>query len=267
MSSDFVTAHRPSPESDLFDLTGRTAMITGGGSGLGFAMASALGKHGAHVVLVGRDSGKLDRAVGELAGRGYSARAEACNLLDVQALDAMLSRVEAREGNVDILLNNAGIQHREAITNISDADWDRVLTTNLTVPFRLARAIGRAMISRQAGKIINTLSVLSDLGRASVVPYGAAKGGLKMLTRGLATEFGPSNVQVNGIAPGYFTTEMNTALASDEGFSSWLLGRTPMRRWGRPDELGGAAVFLASSASDFVTGHVLTVDGGLTGSI
>lgn len=253
--------------SDLFDLSGRTALVTGGGSGLGLAMAAALGRHGAHVVLVGRDGGKLERAVAALFAEGCSASAESCDLTDPQALDAMLARVAAREGDIDILLNNAGIQHREPITDISDADWDRVLTTNLTVPFRLARAIGRIMIARKQGKIVNTLSVLSDLGRASVVPYAAAKGGLKMLTRGLATECGPHNVQVNGIAPGYFATEMNIALTEDETFSSWLTGRTPMRRWGQPTELGGAAVFLASSASDFVTGHVLTVDGGLTASV
>lgn len=256
----------PGPRG-MFDLGGRTALVTGGGSGLGFAMATALCQHGASVVLVGRDVTKLHNAVSELTRHGYAAQAEICDLLDADALEAMLTGIDKRGEVIDILINNAGIQHRQPLTEVQDGDWDRVLATNLTVPFRLARALGRSMIERRSGKIINTLSVLADLGRASVVPYAAAKGGLKMLTRGLATEFGPANVQVNGIAPGYFATEMNAALVADEKFSGWLLARTPMRRWGAPAELGGAAVFLGSAASDFVTGHVLTVDGGLTASV
>ncbi len=250
-----------------FDLSGRMALVTGGGSGLGFAMATALCQHGASVVLVGRDGKKLDNAVSELTRHGHAARAEICDLVDADATEALLEGIDRRGEVIDILVNNAGVQHRQPLTEIKDADWDRVLLTNLTVPFRLARTVGRSMIARRSGKIINTLSVLADLGRSSVVPYAAAKGGLKMFTRGLATEFGPANIQVNGIAPGYFATDMNAALVADDQFSGWLLARTPMRRWGKPAELGGAAVFLASQASDFVTGHVLTVDGGLTASV
>ncbi|MHA6689088.1 glucose 1-dehydrogenase [Devosia sp. A449] len=250
-----------------FDLTGRIALVTGGGSGLGLAMARGLAEHGASVVLVGRDAGKLEHAVELIQRGGGQAGAAVCDLLDPVALDELVRGTEEQHGAIDILINNAGIQHRQAALEVEDADWARVLDTNLTVPFRLARQVGRGMVSRGHGKIINTLSVLSSLGRPSIVPYTAAKGGLKMLTKGLAVELAPSGVQVNGIAPGYILTEMNTALSEDPVFSSWLMGRTPAKRWGQPQDLSGAAVFLASTASDFVTGHVLAVDGGLTASV
>jgi gluconate 5-dehydrogenase len=145
--------------------------------------------------------------------------------------------------------------------------WDRMIATHLSAPFFLAQAVGRGMVQRRRGKIINTLSVMSELGRPSIVPYTAAKGGLKMLTRGLAVELGPHNIQVNGIAPGYFRTEMNETLMADADFDAWVRARTPARRWGEPDELAGAAIFLASSASDYVNGQILFVDGGLTASV
>lgn len=251
----------------MFDLTGRVALVTGGGSGLGLAMAGALAIHGATVVLVGRDSAKLAAGLSRIAAEGGAASIAVCDLLAPDAVSRMVADVEERHGCVDILINNAGIQHRQAALDVLAGDWGRMLDTNLTAPFRLAQAVGRSMVARRSGKIINTLSVLSELGRPSVVPYTAAKGGLKMLTKGLAVELGPHNVQVNGIAPGYILTEMNTALSEDTAFTGWLEARTPARRWGRPEDLAGAAVFLASSASDFVTGHVLAVDGGLTASV
>ncbi|SDX32990.1 SDR family NAD(P)-dependent oxidoreductase [Roseicitreum antarcticum] len=251
----------------MFDLTGKIALVTGGGSGLGLAMAKGLAAHGAHVVLVGRNLPRLDAAATSIKDAGGSAEPVVCDLLDVDSPTAMVRDLEERHGRIDILLNNAGIQHRAPFVAFEDADWYRVLDTNLTAPFRMARAVAPAMIARGSGKIINTLSVLSSLGRASVIPYGAAKGGLKTLTRGLAVELGAANVQVNGIAPGYILTEMNTALAANPEFDGWLRARTPAGRWGRPEELAGAAVFLASAGSDFVTGHVLTVDGGLTASV
>lgn len=249
-----------------FDLTGRTALVTGGGGGLGLAMARGLAEHGARALLVGRDHAKLDAAVAVLEADGLLAEALACDLLDRSASDAMVVEVESRYG-IDILVNNAGVQHRQPVLDVADDDWERVIDTNLNAPFRLARAVGRGMIARGRGKIINTLSVLSTLGRATAVPYASAKGGLLMLTRGLAVELAPSGIQVNGIAPGYILTEMNTALSQNTQFSDWLTSRTPARRWGRPEELAGAAVFLAAPASDFVTGHVLTVDGGITAAV
>ncbi|PTX35870.1 SDR family oxidoreductase [Allosediminivita pacifica] len=253
--------------SALFDLSGKIAVVTGGGSGLGRAMAGGLADHGASVTLVGRNEARLATAVAAITNTAGRAHAETCDLLDGEAISQLIAAVEDREGQIDVLVNNAGVQHRGPVTGFVDADWHRVLDTNLTAPFQLSRAVAPGMIARGSGKIINTLSVLSSLGRSSMVPYASAKGGLKMLTRGLAVELAASGIQVNGIALGYILTEMNTALAEDEQFDGWLRGRTPAGRWGAPGDLAGAAVFLASSASDFVTGQVLTVDGGLTASV
>lgn len=252
---------------DPFRLDGRKAMVTGGGSGLGLAMATALAEAGARLVLVGRDKAKLDLAAHQLASAGRSVETLATDLSVAKMCESAIDASEAKSGPIDILVNNAGIQHREAAIEVSLDDWNRVLDTNLSAPFRLMRCAARSMATRGGGKIINTLSVLADLGRPTVAPYSAAKGGLKMLTRALAVEWGPLNIQVNGIAPGYFQTEMNTALVEDSSFSNWLENRTPMRRWGKPHEVGPAAVFLASRASDFITGHVLFVDGGLTAAV
>jgi len=253
--------------SSPFRLDGRKALITGGGSGLGFAMASALAAAGARVVLVGRNAEKLARAVRCLDEQGAAAEWISADLTDAEACAAVIDQSEAQSGALDILVNNAGIQHRAPAMEFHPDDWNRVLDTNLAAPFRMMQRAARTMSARGGGKIINTISVLADLGRPTVAPYSTAKAGLKMLTRALAVEWGPLNIQVNGIAPGYFATEMNTVLAEDPVFSGWLESRTPMRRWGRPEEVGPAAVFLAAPASDFVTGHVLFVDGGLTAAI
>jgi len=250
-----------------FRLDGRKALVTGGGSGLGLAIAGALAEAGARVVIVGRDRQKLDRAVGDLTARNLDVSWLAADVTDPAAVAALVDETEAESGPIDILVNNAGIQHRAPALEFQPDDWSRIVGTNLTAPFHMMQKVARGMADRGGGKIINTLSVLVDLGRPSVVPYSAAKGGLKALTRALAVEWGPLNIQVNGIAPGYFATEMNSALVEDEKFSTWLVNRTPLRRWGRPQEVGHAAVFLAAPASDFVTGHVLYVDGGLTAAI
>jgi gluconate 5-dehydrogenase len=246
-----------------FDLSGRLALVTGGGSGLGLAMAAGLAGAGAKVVLVGRDAERLARAAGQIQAAGTAA----CDVTERTALPGLVAEVERRHGPIDILVNNAGIQQRAPFPDFPAEGWDRMIATHLSAPFFLAQAVVPGMIARGHGKIINTLSVTSELGRPTIVPYTAAKGGLRMLTRGLAVELGPKNIQVNGIAPGYFATEMNTALMQDPDFDAWVRKRTPAGRWGEPHELAGAAVFLASAASNFVSGQVIFVDGGFTASM
>ena len=247
-----------------FDLGGKTALITGGGSGLGLAMARGLAAAGARVVLNGRDGAKLDAAAAALMGDGLLAETAVFDVTDSAAVNQGIADVVARFGQIDILVNNAGVQHRAPIEEFSDADWRRVLSTNLDAPFFLARAVIPAMKARKSGKIINIASLMSSLARPTTVPYQASKGGIAMLTRGLAVELAPHGIQCNAIAPGFFATEMNTALTQNAEFSAWIAKRTPAGRWAKPEELAGAAVFLASSAADFVTGQVLYVDGGFT---
>jgi len=250
-----------------FDLAGRVALVTGGGSGLGLAMAEGLAGAGAQVVLVGRDRDKLAQAERGIAEAGGRAAAAACDLLDREAIAPLVAQTEAAHGPIEILVNNAGIQQRAKIEDFPAEGWDRMMATHLTAPFLLTQAVVRGMISRRRGKIINTLSLTSELGRPTIVPYTTAKGGLKMMTRGLAAELGPHNIQVNGIGPGYFRTAMNRALIDDPEFDAWVKRRTPAGRWGDPHELAGAAVFLASPASDYITGQVIYVDGGFTASM
>jgi gluconate 5-dehydrogenase len=250
-----------------FDLSGRHALLTGGGSGLGRAIAEGLAGAGARLTLVGRDAARLDGAAAAIRQSGGTALPLTCDVTDRDALGALVERAEQEHGAIDILVNNAGIQQRAPVLAFPAEGWDRMIATHLSAPFFLAQAVGGGMVQRRRGKIINTLSVMSELGRPSIVPYTAAKGGLKMLTRGLAVELGPHNIQVNGIAPGYFRTEMNETLMADADFDAWVRARTPARRWGEPDELAGAAIFLASSASDYVNGQILFVDGGLTASV
>jgi gluconate 5-dehydrogenase len=247
-----------------FDLSGRVALITGGGSGLGLAMARGLAVAGARVVLNGRNAGKLNAAADALKSEGLKAETADFDVADSAAVNAGITSIVERFGAIDILVNNAGVQHRAPIEQFSDADWRRVLATNLDAPFFLARAVIPAMKARRAGKIINIASLMSSLARPTTVPYQASKGGIAMLTRGLAVELAPHGIQVNAIAPGFFSTEMNAALTSNAEFTAWVEKRTPAGRWARPDELAGAAVFLASSAADFVTGQILYVDGGFT---
>jgi gluconate 5-dehydrogenase len=246
-----------------FDLSNKTALVTGGGSGLGLAMAEGLAAAGARVVIVGRDAARLERASAGIRAAGFVP----CDLLDRLAIKPLVEAVEREHGPVEILVNNAGIQHRAPVQDFPADAWDRMIATHLSAPFFLAQAVAPGMIARRRGKIINTLSVTSELGRPTIVPYASAKGGLRMLTRGLAVELGPHNIQVNGIGPGYFRTEMNTALMENPEFDAWVKKRTPAGRWGDPAELAGAAVFLASPAADYVTGQVIFVDGGFTASM
>ena len=247
-----------------FGLGGKTALITGSGSGLGFAMARVLAEAGARVVLNGRDLGKLDAAAATLRADGLAIETAAFDVTDSSAVDIGIRDLVARVDAIDILVNNAGMQHRGPIEEFTDADWRRLMATNLDAPFFLARAVIPAMKARRAGKIINIGSLMSRLARPTTVPYQTSKGGIAMLTRGLAVELAPFSIQVNAIAPGFFRTEMNAALTGNPEFSAWVEKRTPAGRWAAPEELAGAAVFLASAASAFVTGQILYVDGGFT---
>ncbi len=252
------------PPPHPFELTGALALVTGGGSGLGFAIAQGLGRAGAKVLLNGRDRAKLEAAAAALAGEGITVAIVPFDVTDPQAVEDGVAAAARQHGGLDILVNNAGVNRRQPLEAFSYDDWRAVQAANLDGPFLVARAVVPAMKARRRGKIVNVCSLASDLGRPNIVPYAASKGGLRMLTRALAVELAPHNVQVNGIAPGFFKTEMNAALIADADFSAWVARRTPAGRWGEPAEIAGAAVFLASRAADYVTGHILYVDGGFS---
>ena len=247
-----------------FDLSGRHALITGSGSGLGLAIARGLGRAGARVVLNGRSREKLEVAAAALARDGIDATVAPFDVTDADAVDESVSGIARERGPIDIVVNNAAMNRRLPLEQFSLAQWRELQGANLDGPFLVTRAVIPAMKARRQGKIVNICSIASDLGRPNIVAYAASKGGLKMLTRALAVELAPHNVQVNGIAPGFFRTEMNAALTSDPEFSAWVAKRTPAGRWGEPDEVAGAAVFLSSAAADYVTGHLLYVDGGFS---
>jgi len=253
--------------ADLFDLSGRTALVTGSSRGLGLALARGLGEAGARVVLNGRDERRLARAAEVLSAEGLDVRTAAFDVADPEAVAAAFDRLEAEGTAVDILVNNAGIQRRGLLEDLDLEDWRAVLETNLTGPFVVARRAVRAMRERGGGKIINICSLMSEVARPSTGNYAAAKGGLRMLTRAMAVEWARYNVQVNAVGPGYFLTEMTRPLAEDPAFDAWIRSRTPAGRWGRPEDLVGPVVFLASRASGFVTGHLLFVDGGVLAAL
>jgi gluconate 5-dehydrogenase len=252
---------------EMFSLQGRTALITGSSQGIGFALARGLAAAGATVVLNGRGVEKLAAAAETLRAEGATVVEAAFDVTDSSAVKAAIDRFEAEAGSIDILVNNTGIQRRETLENFPEETWRELMETNLDSVFFVSKAVANHMIPRRRGKIINMCSVQSELGRPSIAPYTASKGAVKMLTKGMCVDWGPHNIQVNGLGPGYFKTELTEALVNDEAFSAWLTNRTPARRWGEVQELVGAAVFLASSASDFVNGHILYVDGGVTSAL
>jgi len=252
---------------ELFGLTRKVALVTGSSRGVGFAIARGLGRAGATVILNGKDDAGLERARARLQEDGVRAHAARFDVRDSAAIERALAAVQADSGGIDILVNNAGIQIRGPLESFRDEDWRNILDINLTGVFLTTKAVVPAMIQRRSGKIINVCSVQSELARPTIAPYTASKGALKMLTKGMATEWGKHNIQVNAIAPGYLKTDLTRALYEDEKFSAWLCGRTPASRWGELDELIGAAIFLSSKASDYVNGHLLIVDGGLTACV
>jgi len=248
----------------VFDLSGKVALITGAYRGLGFAIAQGLARAGASVVLNGRRIEAVEPAARALTAQSLKASTAIFDVTDRDAVQAAVTAIESEHGRIDVLVNNAGIQRRGALADFSQQDWDDIIATNLTAPFVVSQAVLPGMIARKSGKIVHIASLMSELARPSVVPYTAAKGGVRQLTRGMAVELAPHNIQVNAIAPGYFATEMNRALIDNAEFNAWVCKRTPAGRWGQPDELAGTAVFLASSASNYITGQLLIVDGGMS---
>lgn len=247
----------------LFDLSGRTALITGSSRGLGRAIAMGIAAAGARIILNGTDSARLAAAASEMRAGGADTIEAAFDVTNEDAILAAFDRFDAQGIAVDILVNNAGIQMRKPIVEFSTADWHKVIDTNLTSAFVVGREAGKRMIARGHGKIINIGSLTSELARATVAPYTVAKGGIKMLTRAMAAEWAEFGIQANAIGPGYMLTDMNQALVDNPQFDSWVKGRTPSRRWGKPEELVGAAIFLASDASAYVNGQIIYVDGGM----
>ncbi len=253
----------------LFSLAGKRALITGATHGLGMAMARGLGRAGATLVVNGHSSQeRIDRAVESYRADGIEAHGYRFDVTEADQVAEAVERIEAEVGPIDVLVNNAAVIDRTPLLDMTVEAWERVVKTDLTGVFVMSQPVVRRMVERGGGKVINVCSMMSELGRDSVGAYAAAKGGLKMLTRSMATEWGRHNVQVNGIGPGYFATDQTAPLREPgHPFNEWIVSRTPAGRWGDPDDLAGAAVFLASAASDFVNGHVLYVDGGILATI
>ena len=248
----------------LFDLTGKTALITGSSRGLGRAMAEGLAEAGAAIVLNGSDGERLAAAAAEMRAKGYTVHEARFDVTDEPAIIAAFERFDSEGLAIDIVINNAGIQYRKLMVELDTSDWRRVLETNLTSAFVIGREAAKRMIPRKSGKIVNIGSLMSGLGRVTVAPYTAAKGGIKSLTQAMTAEWAEHGIQANAIGPGYMLTDMNQPLIDNPTFNAWVVGRTPSRRWGNPAELVGAAIFLSSAASNYVSGQIIYVDGGMT---
>jgi gluconate 5-dehydrogenase len=251
----------------LFDLTGRIALVTGSTSGLGHAMARGLGQAGATLVINGRDEARIAATVEAFRVEGLRASGARFDVTKADEIALEVNRLESEIGPIDILINNAGIQRRAPLLDMDEDTFDEVMRTNLNGVFLVGQAVARRMVERRRGKIVNIASLASELARRTIGPYVAAKGAVKQLTRAMCVEWAPYNIQVNAIGPGYFATPLNETLKNDPAFDAWVTGRTPAGRWGKPEELVGAAVFLSSAASDFMNGQVVYVDGGLLASM
>jgi len=253
--------------NNIFDISGNIALITGSGGGLGLVMARGLAGFGAKVILHGRNQEKVQSSAKKMAEEGFDVGSCTFDVANSGAIQEGIRKLTEEHGPIDILVNNAGMQHRSPLEEFPEEAWDKVISTNLKAPWLIAKAVAGDMIRRRKGKIINICSIQSELGRPTITPYATSKGGLKMLTRGMAVEWAKHNIQVNGIGPGYFKTDLTRALHEDPEFDRWLCSRTPSNRWGDPEELIGALVFLASDASSYVNGQIVYVDGGLLVSV
>ena len=246
-----------------FDLQGRTALLTGSYRGLGAVLARGLAEAGATVVLNGRNAQALSATVSAFKSEGYDAYGFPFDVTDEVQIDDAVTKIEKQVGSIDILVNNAGVQKRALLHEFATEDWQAIINTHLTGAFLVSRRIVGAMIDRKWGKIVNICSTVSEVGRRGIGPYTAAKGGLRMLTRAMCADWGGYNIQVNGIAPGYFITEMTRSMADDPQFNDWVVNRTPAGRWGKPDELVGVLLLLASDQSSYINGQIVVVDGGV----
>ncbi len=253
--------------AQTFRLDGRVALVTGSSTGIGLALARALAQVGATVVLNGRDAARLDAAHRLLLSEGLTVHQRVFDVCDAAAVAATVADIEAAIGPIHVLVNNAGIARRGLFQDASAADWRAVLSTNLDSAFVVGQAVAQRMLPRRAGRIVNFCSVMSEVTRPGATAYATSKGGLKMLTKGMAVDLGPHGITVNGIAPGYFKTELTAPLANDEKATAWITGHTPVGRWGELEDLAPAVIFLASDAARYVNGHVLVVDGGMTATL
>ncbi|MEX0988071.1 MAG: SDR family NAD(P)-dependent oxidoreductase [Bacteroidales bacterium] len=251
----------------LFNLEGKVALVTGSSGGLGKTMAEGLARNGVTVIINGRNREKTEATLKEFREKGYKASVSNFDVTDSKEIRRAVEQISLEPGVPDIIVNNAGINRRHRLEDFPEDGWDAVIDTNLKSAYLVSNAFVKAMIRRGSGKIINICSLQSELGRSTVTPYAASKGGLKMLTRGMATEWAVHNIQVNGIGPGYFKTDMTRPLYENKEFDNWLTRRTPAQRWGEPEELVGTVLFLSSDASGFVNGQLIFVDGGITASI
>ncbi|TCC96868.1 SDR family NAD(P)-dependent oxidoreductase [Pedobacter psychroterrae] len=253
--------------NELFNIKNKVALVTGSSGGLGAAFARGLCEHGARVILNGRNQEKLTDQVNQLRREGHQVWGYDFDINNSEQVNEAVEAISQEVGDIDILVNNAGITIRGPLESFSDADWDLIIAVNLSGAFKVSRAVAAGMIKRKSGKIINIGSLQSELGRPSITPYAASKGGLKMLTKGMAVEWAKHNIQTNGIGPGYFKTDMTKPLYENTEFNDWVCKRTPGQRWGLTEELVGALIFLSARASDYVNGQMIYVDGGLLSSV
>lgn len=253
--------------SKLFDLSNKTALITGSAQGIGNILANGLGQHGAQIIINDITQERAEAAADELQAKGIKAIPYAFDVTNSTAIAQAIEQIEQRVGAIDILINNAGIQRRHPFTEFPEEEWDAVINVNQKSVFLVSQQVAKYMIKRKQGKIIHICSMQSELGRDTITPYAASKGAVRMLVRGMCVELARYNIQVNGIGPGYFDTAMTKALVDNKEFSDWLFKRTPAARWGKPQELIGAAVFLSGEASNFVNGHIVYVDGGMLAAV
>lgn len=248
----------------MFSLAGKRALLTGSSRGIGYALARGLAGAGAEVILNARSTDQLEAAAATLRAEGRTVHTKSFDVTSVPETDKAVAEIEAEIGPIDILFNNAGVNLRGLLHEVELESWHTVIATNLDSLFIVSRAVAKGMIARERGKIVNTCSVMTQLGRATTGPYTASKGGVGMLTKAMCADWARHNIQINGIAPGYFQTELTKPLVDDPEFTAWLCARTPAGRWGDVEELVGAAIYLSSDAGNFVNGHILFVDGGMT---